>query len=144
MGYGIGQENGHGVDLEGQKYHSSGKWLDRTTKAIRDKGGRVAAIIPVISNPKRWDRQALWQNVVVAPVACLPAVVVGLLLNILDALSYGEHTWAKLSLRYADMSRHDFVPLGKPDLCELGLCRDINILRQLHHFTINLLDGEYL
>jgi SulP family sulfate permease len=28
--------------------------------------------------------------VVVAPVSCLPAVVVGLLLNVLDALSYGK------------------------------------------------------
>jgi SulP family sulfate permease len=43
----------------------------------------------VAVNPKKWDRKALWNNVVLTPTSCLPAVAVGLLLNILDALSYG-------------------------------------------------------
>ncbi len=42
-----------------------------------------------LANPKTWDRKVVWQRAVVDPVRCLPAVVVGLLLNILDALSYG-------------------------------------------------------
>lgn len=91
-GYGTSQENGHGVDLEDQKLLSRKKWLGRTADSLRHTGVKVASILPVIGNPKRWDRRALWQNAVVAPVACLPAVVVGLLLNILDALSYGEHS----------------------------------------------------
>jgi SulP family sulfate permease len=90
-GYGIGGEGGNGADLESQKQLARGEWLGRTTDSLRHARGRVATILPVIGNPKRWDRRALWDNVVVAPVACLPAVVVGLLLNILDALSYGEH-----------------------------------------------------
>ena len=90
-GYGISGADGNGADLESQKQLARGKWLGRTTDSLRHARGRVASVLPVIGNPKRWDRRALWNNVVVAPVACLPAVVVGLLLNILDALSYGEH-----------------------------------------------------
>ncbi|KAI6713428.1 hypothetical protein JHW43_004030 [Diplocarpon mali] len=42
-----------------------------------------------IANPKAWDLKVIWTNAVVEPVSCLPAVVLGNLLNILDALSYG-------------------------------------------------------
>jgi SulP family sulfate permease len=90
--YGVRQENGQGLDLEGQK-RPGRTWLGRTANSMRETGGRAVSILPLISHPKRWDRRALWDNVVVAPVACFPAVVVGLLLNILDALSYGEFPW---------------------------------------------------
>jgi SulP family sulfate permease len=100
-GYGARQHENGGqeLDLEGQKKRQSGKkWLRRTANSMRKTGGRVAGILPVIGNPKRWNRHALWENVVVAPVACLPAVVVGLLLNILDALSYGKRLWCSACL----------------------------------------------
>lgn len=109
--YGIG--NGYGGfhsesrdgDIEGQKGPSGrrgedhesqqGWWARTVANPIRHKGEQVAGVIKVITHPQSWDRHALWENVVVAPVVCLPAVIVGLLLNILDALSYGkfEHTF---------------------------------------------------
>ena len=57
----------------------------------RDAGLRrgFVHLVQVLTQPKRWDRRAVWQNAVVAPISYLPAVTVGLLLNILDALSYG-------------------------------------------------------
>lgn len=42
------------------------------------------------TNPKSWDREAIFQAAVVEPVSALPAVFLGLLLNVLDGLSYGE------------------------------------------------------
>jgi SulP family sulfate permease len=60
---------------------------------------RVSKGVAVAINPKKWDRRALWNNVVVTPTSCLPAVAVGLLLNILDALSYG--------MFYSSKSMHD-------------------------------------
>ncbi|KAI2614627.1 sulfate transporter family-domain-containing protein [Hypoxylon fragiforme] len=57
-----------------------------------------------LANPKTWDRKVVWQRAVVDPVRCLPAVVVGLLLNILDALSYGMILF----------------PLGNPIFADLG------------------------
>jgi SulP family sulfate permease len=46
-------------------------------------------IAQTVLNPKRWNRKAILQTAVVEPVGYLPAVILGLLLNILDALSYG-------------------------------------------------------
>lgn len=89
--YGTSRAGDTDIDLEGQKALNQERWVLGAATSMRNAGGRVASIIPVISNPKRWDRHALWRNAVVAPVACLPAVVVGLLLNILDALSYGKY-----------------------------------------------------
>ncbi|KAK6542194.1 hypothetical protein TWF694_007957 [Orbilia ellipsospora] len=42
-----------------------------------------------IASPKSWDKRMIWQNTVVAPISTLPAVILGLLLNVLDGLSYG-------------------------------------------------------
>jgi SulP family sulfate permease len=58
--------------------------------SFRRMEGWASRIASTIVHPSHWDRHALWEAVFVAPVACLPAVVVGLLLNILDALSYGK------------------------------------------------------
>ncbi|KAK4147737.1 sulfate transporter family-domain-containing protein [Dichotomopilus funicola] len=102
--YGTSRVGESDIDLEGQKALNQERWIVGAATSMRNAGGRVASIIPVISNPKRWDRHALWQNAVVAPVACLPAVVVGLLLNILDALSYGMILF----------------PLGSPIFASLG------------------------
>jgi len=46
-------------------------------------------IASVVFNPKRWDRKAILEHTVKAPLGYMPAVVLGVLLNILDALSYG-------------------------------------------------------
>lgn len=40
-------------------------------------------------NPKAWDFRHMAQKAIVEPVSMLPAVFLGLLLNLLDALSYG-------------------------------------------------------
>lgn len=81
---------GH-VDIEGQKIPrmQTKAWVARTVDSIRQKRIYAVNTLQAIRDPKCWDRRALWQNFVIAPVACLPAVIVGLLLNILDALSYG-------------------------------------------------------
>jgi SulP family sulfate permease len=65
---------------------------------------RIAKSIRILSNPKSWDRRALWKEGVVYPISLLPAVLLGLLLNILDALSYGMILF----------------PLGEPLFAALG------------------------
>ena len=42
------------------------------------------------TSPKLWNRRKVWQCLILRPAGYLPAVLLGLLLNILDALSYGE------------------------------------------------------
>lgn len=58
----------------------------------------------VLSHPKSWDRRTLWKEGVVYPISLIPAVLLGLLLNILDALSYGMILF----------------PLGEPLFADLG------------------------
>ena len=88
--YGSHPQNGfgHRVDLESQKPASTTSWGGLGQWAHRVETG-VGETVKVVLNPQKWDRKAIWRNGVQAPVSCLPAVVVGLLLNILDALSYG-------------------------------------------------------
>ena len=65
---------------------------------------KAAKLSRIASNPKSWNRRAIWREGVVYPVSLIPAVLLGLLLNILDALSYGMILF----------------PLGEPLFAELG------------------------
>lgn len=65
---------------------------------------RVAQYGRTLSNPKSWDRRAIWREGVIYPISLVPAVLLGLLLNILDALSYGMILF----------------PLGEPLFADLG------------------------
>lgn len=76
-------------DLESQKLSALG-----VTSQIREVIVRTRVhsgiIIRRISNPKSWNRQAIWRYGFCQPIGYVPAVILGLLLNVLDALSYGK------------------------------------------------------
>ncbi|EED24300.1 sulfate transporter family protein [Talaromyces stipitatus ATCC 10500] len=81
-GYNYGTTSG---DIESQPvyiYH-------RRKNFLQDAYSRTKKFFYVTTHPKSWDRLAIWEEGVVRPVSLLPAVFLGLLLNILDALSYG-------------------------------------------------------
>ncbi|KAF4636953.1 hypothetical protein G7Y89_g1131 [Cudoniella acicularis] len=75
-------------DLERQELIRNKSW-PKFWKAISWPKEKAANAARLALNPKSWDKRAIWNNAVVAPVGYLPAVILGLLLNILDALSYG-------------------------------------------------------
>ncbi|KAI0395740.1 sulfate transporter family protein [Xylariaceae sp. FL0594] len=87
-------------DLEGQKPRDA--WYAHAS--IRGKAAHMMHGTAAFLDPKTWNRQAIWEKGVVDPIRCLPAVIVGLLLNILDALSYGMILF----------------PLGNPIFSSLG------------------------
>jgi SulP family sulfate permease len=102
-----GRQNG-GPDLESQKSRKKKPWtrgvkksLARTTSRISTKAQKT---VSTIRDPKTWQPKTIYHNVILPPVTCLPAVIVGLLLNILDALSYGMILF----------------PLGSPIFASLG------------------------
>jgi SulP family sulfate permease len=64
----------------------------------------IRTCVRLLASPKSWDPRAVWQQGVVYPASLLPSVFLGLLLNILDALSYGMILF----------------PLGEPIFSELG------------------------
>ncbi len=79
---------GYSNDLEGQDAYRR-----PLIKQIRAAGhnalDKSLARAYTISHPKTWNPRTVWQRGFVQPVSVLPAVFLGLLLNILDALSYG-------------------------------------------------------
>ncbi|KNB17495.1 hypothetical protein FOXG_15020 [Fusarium oxysporum f. sp. lycopersici 4287] len=91
-------------DLEGQKPQARRPWISDLVEVGHKMEERMSYGVAVAVNPSRWDRKALWHNCVLTPVSCLPVVAVGLLLNILDALSYGMVLF----------------PLGRPIFSHLG------------------------
>ncbi|MCJ1475596.1 hypothetical protein MMC13_004259 [Lambiella insularis] len=45
--------------------------------------------IGAVVEPTVWTRRKVWHSTVVKPIGYVPAIILGLLLNVLDALSYG-------------------------------------------------------
>lgn len=71
-------------DLERQRPRRE-RYQQQWRKAVSN----TRACLYTVSHPKTWNPKAVYQEVVVHPISLLPAVFLGLLLNILDALSYG-------------------------------------------------------
>lgn len=82
-------------DLESQKYRGRIA-LDSIRAAISRTGEKGNVIIRRLSNPKSWNKQAIWTHGFRQPFGYVPPVMLGVLLNILDALSYGEIEVEKL------------------------------------------------
>lgn len=68
---------------------SQGVLNKRPRNGFSQFASKVTRFSQILSKPKSWDRRAVWRNGVVYPLSLLPSVFLGLLLNILDALSYG-------------------------------------------------------
>ncbi|KAH8885218.1 hypothetical protein GQ53DRAFT_785789 [Thozetella sp. PMI_491] len=102
--YGTKSNGRDDVDPESLKVLDRRRWFTHLSSRADQARGNVSGLVKVVRDPQAWDRQALWQSLVVAPITCLPAVIVGLLLNILDALSYGMILF----------------PLGSPIFANLG------------------------
>lgn len=83
---------------------SQGGVTSRSSTVLTKGLATVAQCSRTMMSPKSWDRRAIWEQGVVHPASLVPAVLLGLLLNILDALSYGMILF----------------PLGEPLFANLG------------------------
>lgn len=77
-------------DIESQRGRrkSSQARTRRFSADLKDQGISVARRILL---PSSWDRHKVWNQMVCKPASYVPPVILGLLLNILDALSYGKN-----------------------------------------------------
>lgn len=78
-------------DLEQEPFHqrtNSWPWpkVDTLVAKQVQKSRKIAR---KIGHPSKWNKQTIWRKAIVEPAGFLPAVVLGALLNVLDALSYG-------------------------------------------------------
>ena len=126
-------------DLEGQQ--AGGFRPKKHIRAILQRSKeKTARIVRVASNPKSWDHQSILEYGVRQPASFLPPVMLGLLLNILDALSYGElessNTHKSMSLK---SNRNDLVSSRKCYFCRPRARGNLHVLCQLHRFTAGIL-----
>lgn len=75
-------------DIEGQD--SPRKKPNTLQSLARDGRRRCTAFTGTVTNPKSWSTRAIWQFGVKEPASLIPCVFLGVLLNVLDALSYGR------------------------------------------------------
>ncbi|KAI4259756.1 MAG: hypothetical protein L6R42_004410 [Xanthoria sp. 1 TBL-2021] len=91
-------------DLEGQKSNQHTTAERRFTKVVAATAGYSRRALTKILHPKSWKTKAVWDQALLKPAGYIPSVILGLLLNILDALSYGMILF----------------PLGQPIFANLG------------------------
>ncbi|PGH08116.1 hypothetical protein AJ80_07910 [Polytolypa hystricis UAMH7299] len=95
--YGTSIEDIEGQDQLKRKKSVALNNLNHGLEICRDIGRDIC-------NPRAWSRRTIWKKGIVYPASFLPSVMLGLLLNILDALSYGMILF----------------PLGEPIFAHLG------------------------
>lgn len=144
QGSGSGASSSVDLDIEGQKTQARRRWLRGLAEQRQKMEHRLGQIAKVASSPRSWNRRAIWETTVVEPVSCLPAVAVGLLLNILDALSYGKHFLDYHRKNLADRTRHDLVSTGNSSVLSFGICWYFYILCQHNCGSAGLFHGQHI
>jgi len=76
------------IDVEGQTARPPKH--NRVREIYTTARRRTRQTCHTLLTPKSWDGRALWEKGVKEPVGLLPCVFLGVLLNVLDALSYGQ------------------------------------------------------
>lgn len=74
-------------DIEGQA--SRERKPNHVVQLTRTFRHKAAKAIHIATSPKTWSRKAVWEQGIKHPVSLLPCVFLGVLLNVLDGLSYG-------------------------------------------------------
>ena len=108
-------------DLEGQKPLSTmSKTAVKLKDTLRKWKARFERPIRTVGNPKSWDLHTVWVQVIRKPASYIPSVILGLLLNILDALSYGKIDNVSQYQRLTKELGMILFPLGEPIFADLG------------------------
>ena len=87
-GHGEDDDDDDTDDVESQAIRRTGTW-QKINHAYPSLRKVVAGTVHSIAHPKSWDIKGAAHTAFVQPALVLPAVFLGLLLNLLDALSYG-------------------------------------------------------
>lgn len=80
---------GYTKDIESQRLPRESP-MTKFRRCLTQTGESGARLGRVITSPKSWDKRDLWVYGIREPANYIPPVILGLLLNILDALSYGR------------------------------------------------------
>ena len=81
-------KNGFVDDLEGQGTFYQ-QWGKKVEGIYTQKKRQAIHAVRTVEHPKAWDRKEIFHYAVQTPAGYLSPIILGLLLNVLDALSYG-------------------------------------------------------
>ena len=79
---------GSAQDIESQKTIQRDQKSSQRAK-IAQVRRKIGWALTTTIRPKSWNRQQIWKSGIRRPLSFIPPVILGLLLNVLDALSYG-------------------------------------------------------
>ena len=87
----ISRQSAYGTmkNVESQMDHKDAQAQTKGS-ALNDAGSRFAGLMEVATDPKSWNVQQIWKYSIRHVATLVPPVILGLLLNVLDALSYGQ------------------------------------------------------
>jgi SulP family sulfate permease len=105
------------ADLEDQK--TDMRASPPPTRFIHQAIRKCRSCAHTLSHPKTWNPRAVWREGIVHPASLLPAVFLGLLLNILDALSYGTILFPLGQAVFEDLGA-DGIAVSSPPTCSQG------------------------
>ena len=133
------QGNHFAKDLESQDARQHPQ-LTEAYRAFRRTTEKAHILVRMAVNPKSWDRRSIWTYGVEIPAAFLSPITLGLLLNILDALSYGNTAPVHLSCATRLIwYRNDPISAWPGRFRRSWTRRSINVLYQLHCIAIGVL-----
>ncbi len=115
-------------DLEGQSSGRDGAYR-KIAHVLNWPKENAPGLIRIATRSKTWNYKALWKHGFLQPASYIPPVVLGLLLNLLDALSYGQWIWYSPTLADSDTVRHDLISAGATHFRRSWARRHINLLR---------------
>ena len=81
-------KNGSVDDLEGQGTFYQ-QWGKKVEGIYTQSKRQAISVVRTVEHPKAWDSKGIFNYVVQTPAGYLSPIILGLLLNVLDALSYG-------------------------------------------------------
>ena len=119
VAYGSDKVNQYGStpDLESQGEGVKGR-ISQIRRRLRHPREHSSYLIRRVTNPKTWDRKALVEHGVRRPASYVPPVILGLLLNVLDALSYGKRILeGRVTMAMLIECRDDPISFGPTHFC---------------------------
>lgn len=108
-------------------------------KAVTWPVRRGRAAVHHVRNHKKFTKKELWEHGVKEPLRYLPAVILGLLLNVLDGLSYGKTPESPvLPSLMLTLHRHDSLPTRDRNIRKHGCRRALHFLCVVYRFAAGI------
>ncbi len=124
-------------DIESQKIYDEAQ-TSKGNVIVQQAMGGISNAARGLRSPRSWNRHDLWKYGIRQPANLLPPVILGLLLNVLDALSYGNME-SEYTSDWLTRCRDDSVPPWRCNLRRPWPRWNSHVLCQLYRVAADIL-----